>query len=94
MSISRICVNVIDGHIFVTNKGVRIGLARVKAPSINTRAGRWAKELLESLILGQFITYNRVAIGAHGRSVAVVAEVYIDNKNINDVMRAAGYTET
>ncbi len=91
---SRICVSVIDGATFITNKGARIGLARVNAPSINTPEGRTAKELLESLVLGQFVTYDRVAIRAHGRGVAAVAEVWLDTKNVNDAMRAAGYRET
>ena len=91
---SRICVSVIDGDTFVTNKGARIGLARVNAPSMNTREGRMAKELLESLMLGQFVTYDRVAMGTHGRVVAAVAEVWLDDNNVNDAMRAAGYPET
>jgi len=91
---SRICVNVVDGATFITNKGARIGLARVNAPSTKTAEGRMAKELLESLVLGQFITYDRVAMRPHGRAVAAVAEVWLDNKNVNDAMRAAGYRET
>jgi hypothetical protein len=90
---SRICVGVVDGNTFITNKRVRIGLARVSPPPINTPEGRIAKELLESLILGQFITYDRVAIGARRREVEAVAEVWLDDKNVNDAMRAAGYQE-
>jgi hypothetical protein len=91
---SRICVSVIDGATFITNKGARIGLARVNAPSMTTPEGRMAKELLESLVLGQFISYDRIAVRAHGRAVAAVAEVWLDTKNVNDAMRAAGYRET
>ena len=93
-STSRLCVSVIDGNIFVTNKGDRIRLARVSAPSMKTLEGQIAKELLESLIVGQFIAYDRVAIGAHGHAVAAVAEVSVNSKNVNDAMRAAGYGET
>ena len=45
------------------------------------------------MILGQFITYNVVAIGARRREVQAVAEVWLDDKNVNDAMRAAGYQE-
>lgn len=91
---SRICVCVIDGNTIITNKRARIGLARVNAPSINTPEGRTAKELLESLILGQFITCDSLAIGARRREVESVAEVWLDDKNVNDAMTAAGYQET
>jgi hypothetical protein len=92
-STSRICVAVIDGNTVITNKRARIGLARVEPPPINTPEGRIAKELLESLILGQFITYDIVAISARRRDVEAVAEVWLDDKNVNDAMRAAGYQE-
>ncbi len=92
-STSRICVGVIDGNTIITNKRARIGLARVEPPPISTPEGRIAKELLESLILGQFITYDVVAIGARRREVEAVAEVWLDDKNVNDAMRAAGYQE-
>jgi endonuclease YncB( thermonuclease family) len=91
--ISRICVRVIDGDTFVTNRGVRIGLARVKPPSVNTPEGRIAKGLLESLILGQFVVYDTVAMGTRRGAVEALAEVYVDNNNVNDAMRAAGYAE-
>ena len=77
----------------MTNKHARIGLARVEPPPMNTPEGRIAKQLLESLILGQFITYDRVAAGARCREVEAVAEVWLDDKNVNDAMRAAGYQE-
>ena len=90
---SRICVSVIDGNTIITNKRARIGLARVESPPVNTPEGRIAKELLESLILGQFITYDGVAIGPRRREVEAVAEVWLDDRNVNDAMRAAGYQE-
>ena len=77
-STSRICIAVIDGNTIVTNK---------RARSSN------ANELLESLILGQFITYDIVAIGARRREVEALAEVWLDDKSVNDAMRAADYQE-
>lgn len=90
---SRICLSIIDGNTIITNKRARIGVARVESPPIDTPEGRIAEELLESLILGQFITYDGVAIGARRREVEAVAEVWLDDKNVNDAMRAAGYQE-
>ena len=89
--IPAICVRVISGDRFVTSKGIMVRLARVKAPSGDTQAGRTAKELLESLVLGQFITYEVVA-GGHSRRPA--AEVWVKSNNANDAMRAAGYQGT
>ena len=89
--IPAICVSVIGGDRFVTNKGIMVRLARVKAPSADTQAGRTAKELLESLLLGQFITYEVVAGGTSRRQAA---EVWVKSNNANDAMRAAGYQET
>jgi hypothetical protein len=89
--ISAICARVIGGDRFVTNKGIMVRLARVKAPSADTQAGRTAKELLESLVLGQFIAYEIVA-GGHSRRPA--AEVWVKGKSANDAMRAAGYQGT
>jgi endonuclease YncB( thermonuclease family) len=87
---SAICVGVINGDTFNTNRMVRMRLARVNVPSINTPEGQHAKEFLESLILPNFITYYVVAIDNYGHSVA---EVWVDKTNVNDAMRAAGYRE-
>ena len=89
--ISATCSRVIGGDRFVTNKGILVRLARGKAPSADTQAGRTAKEFLESLVLGQFITYEIVA-GGHSRRQA--AEVWVKGKSANDAMRAAGYQGT
>ena len=90
MKISTICVSVISGDTFNTNRAVRIRLARVNVPSINTLEGQYAKELLESLILSKFITYDIVTEDAYGRAVA---EVWVNKINVNDAMRNAGYRE-
>ena len=82
---SAICVSVIDGRTFETKEGVRIRLAKVNAPSIDTPEGQKAKALLESLILSKSITYELLANWA---------VVWVDNENVNDAMRAAGYQET
>jgi len=87
---SAICVGVIDGDTFNTNRVVRMRLARVNVPSINTPEGQQAKALLEALILPDFITYNIVAEDAYGRAMA---EVWVNKINVNDAMRNAGYRE-
>jgi len=88
--IAIICVGVINGDTFNTNRLVRMRLARVNVQSINTLEGQYAKELLESLILSKFITYDIVAEDTYGRSVV---EVWVNKTNVNDAMRAAGYRE-
>ena len=90
MKLSTICVSVISGDTFYTNRSVKMRLARLKVPSINTRDGQYAKELLEALILSKFITYNIATEDTHGTSVV---EVWVDSKNVNDAMRNAGYRE-
>ena len=80
----------ISGDTFYTNRAVKMRLARVNVPSINTIEGQYAKELLESLILSKFITYNTTGEDIHGTSVV---EVCVDSKNVNDAMRNAGYRE-
>jgi endonuclease YncB( thermonuclease family) len=90
MKLSTICVSVISGDTFYTNRSVKMRLARVNVPSVNTREGQFAKELLESLILSKFITYNTTGEDIHGTSVV---EVWVDSRNINDAMRNAGYRE-
>jgi len=85
---SAICANVIDGETFDTQVRVRIRLARVNAPPISTPEGQKAKALLESLILSKPITYEIVTRGAYG---SAVVGVWVDSKNVNDAMRAAGY---
>ena len=88
--VAIICVGVISGDTFNTNRLVRMRLARVNAPSINTQEGQYAKELLEALMLARFIHCDVVGTDAYGRAVA---EVWVDKINVNDVMRAAGYQE-
>ena len=85
---TAICARVIDGDTFDTNTGIRIRLARVYAPPVDTQRGQAAKVFLESLILNKTITYEVVAKDTYGRSVA---EVWVDGKNVNDLMIAAGY---
>lgn len=84
-----LCVKVIDGDTFDIDAGIRIRLARVYAPRLETPEGQEAKRLLESLILDKvIISYEVVSIDDYGRSVA---EVWVDNINVNDAMRSYGY---
>lgn len=83
-----VCIRIVDGDTFDTNTGVRIRLARVYAPRIETKEGRRAETILESLILNKGVNYEVVSIDIYGRSVA---EVWVDNTNVNDIMRSQGY---
>lgn len=85
---AAICIIVIDGDTFDTDRNVRIRPARVKAPPVNTPEGQKAKRMLASLILGKAITYERVATDTYGRTVA---EVWVDSTNVNDIMISYGY---
>jgi len=87
---STICVGVISGDTFNTNREVRMRLARVNVPPINTPEGQYAKELLEALILAKFINCDIFGEDASGHSVA---EVWVNKINVNDAMRTAGYRE-
>lgn len=85
-----VCADVVDGDTFDTRTGIIIRLARVYAPEIDTEEGKRAKGRLEMLILDKPITYEVVARDDWGR---VVAEVRVNNVNVNDVMRSYGYAE-
>ena len=88
VKVNDACVSVVDCDTFDTNTGVRIRLARVDGPSLNTTRGQSAKSLLESLILNELIKYKVVAGDDYGRSVA---EVWVNSANVNDAMIAQGY---
>jgi len=85
---AAVCNIVINGDTFYTDRNVRIRLARVKAPLVNTPEGQIAKRMLSSLVLANAITYKPVAADTYGRSVA---EVWIDSANVNDLMIFYGY---
>lgn len=86
--VKQAAICIIDGDTFDTDRNVRIRLARVKAPPVDTPEGQKAKRMLESLILRKAITYEPVATDTYGRTVA---EVWIDSANVNDIMISYGY---
>jgi len=83
------CDYVADGDTFSTKKEVLIRLARVHAPDEGEIGYYTAKKLLSDLILNQIIVYKEVGTSYH----RIVAEVWQDGKNINDIMIGAGYKE-
>lgn len=78
---------VIDGDTFKTVKGNEIRLARVDAPEKGEQGYAKAKSDLENLIGGKNITYEPVS-SSYGR---IVAEVWVNGKNVNDAMIALGW---
>ena len=84
---SAVCAFVQDGDTFKTAKGNWIRLARYDAPEKGDHGYDKAKQLLSSLILNKGIVYEQVST-SHGR---IVAEVWQDGKNINDIMLQSGY---
>ena len=86
--VSTVCDYVSDGDTFKTKMGTWIRLNRVDAPKGDTPEGRRATDILKPLILNKAITHESVATDAYGR---LVAEVWVDNLNVNDNMIAQGY---
>jgi len=77
-----------DGDTFSTVKEVWIRLARVHAPDEGELGHDAAKNRLSSLVLNKTITYKQIGTSYN----RIVAEVWQDNKNINDIMIRAGYS--
>lgn len=84
---SAVCEYVQDGDTFRTAKQNWIRLARYDAPEEGSPDYANAKQLLSSLILNKEIEYEQVGT-SHNR---IVAEVWQEGKNINDIMLASGY---
>jgi endonuclease YncB( thermonuclease family) len=82
-----ICKNVQDGNTFRITKQEWIQLARYESPDEIEPNYEKAKQLLSSLILNKEIVYEPVG-ESYGR---IVAEVWQDSKNINDIMIRSGY---
>ncbi len=87
VSFGALCEYVEDGDTFRTAKQEWIRLARYDAPEKGNPNYAYAKILLSSLILNKRIVYEQVGI-SHGR---IVADVWQDNKNINNIMFRSGY---
>ena len=82
-----ICENVQDGNTFRITKQEWIQLARYDSPDEVESNYDKAKQLLSSLILDKEIVYESVG-ESYGR---IVAEVWQDGKNINDIMIQSEY---
>jgi len=82
-----ICDYVADGDTFSTKKNIWIRLARYDAPEEGNPNYTKAKQLLSSLILNKIIVYKQIGTSY----TRIVAEVWQDSKNINDIMLASGY---
>ena len=82
------CIKVIDGDTFETNTNLRIRLARVYAPELDSATGLVAKNTLAWMIEGKIISYEISAFDDYGRAVC---EVWLASLPINDWMRGQGY---
>ncbi len=85
--IADTCDYIADGDTFSTKKNVWVRLARYDAPEEGKPNYTKAKQLLSSLILNKVIAYEQVGTSY----TRIVAEVWQDGKNINDIMLASGY---
>ena len=81
------CEYIQDGDTFRTAKKNWIRLARYDAPEEGKTNFEKAKQLLSSLILNREIVYEQVGT-SYDR---LVAEVWQDDRNINDIMLQSGY---
>jgi endonuclease YncB( thermonuclease family) len=79
----------VAGDTFCTEKNVWIKLARVRAPEEGKPGFDKATKLLSGLILNKMLVYKEVGKSDN----KIVAEVWQDGKNINDIMIRAGYKE-
>ena len=82
-----ICEYVQDGDTFRITKQDWIRLARYDSPDEVLAIYDKAKQLLSSLILDKEIIYEPVG-ESYGR---IIAEVWQDGKNINDIMIQSEY---
>ena len=83
------CEYVQDGDTFRTKMQNWIRLARYDAPEDGQSGYSEAKKLLSSLILNKEVVYERVGV-SYDR---IVAEVWQNNRNINDIMLRSGYNK-
>ena len=63
-------------------------MAGVRAPDVQTPAGKRAKTTLESLVLKKTIIYEEVGVDEGGR---ISANVWAEGINVNISMRRQGY---
>ena len=82
-----ICVYVEGGDTFLTTIQKWMRLARYDAPEQGEPGYDGAKQLLFSIILNKAIEYEPVS-ESYDR---IVAEVWQDGDNINDIMLQSGY---
>ena len=81
------CDYVADGDTLSTVKNVWIRLARYDAPEEGKPDYVEAKLLLSSLILNKVIVYKQVGTSYN----RIVAEVWHEDRSINDIMIRSGY---
>lgn len=60
-------------------------MENVDAPEMSQSGGSEAKQKLESLIFGKEVVYEVQARDDYGR---IIAQVWVDKKNVNDAMNA------
>ena len=81
------CDYIPDGDTFSTVRDIWVRLARVNAPDEGEPGYYTAKKLLSDLILNRIVVYKQVGTSYR----RIVAEVWQDGNNINDIMIQAGY---
>lgn len=79
---------VIDGDTFVVNTGAQVRILGIDAPEIGRCGADEAKSLLAKLILNKKVKVSPTTSDSFRR---LVADVYLDNKSINNEMIISGW---
>ena len=79
---------VIDGDSFYIDSGAEVRILGINAPEKNMCGWQEAKDVLEKFILGKKVKVSPTASDSFRR---LVADVYLDNKSINNAMIVSGW---
>ena len=84
-----------DGDTCRTTDGERIRLACINTPELrgkqaNPVPARFARDHLRGIVVGRSVGVRRITIDRYGRTVA---ELFIDENNVQLAMIASGYAE-
>ena len=84
-----------DGDTCRTSSGERIRLACIDAPELRGKMadpvrGKAARDYLRSLVTKRIVGIRRINTDRYGRTVA---ELFVDEDNVQQLLVAAGYAE-
>ena len=80
-------VGVIDGDTIVLDGKVKLRLRQIDAPELEFCWGEESKQYLDDLVTGKYIEIKEKTLDQMGRDMALV---YLNGKNVNEMILAAG----